>query len=582
MKNNLEIKPKTRCAVYTRKSSEEGLEQEFNSLDAQRLAGENFIASQTHEGWVLNPEQYNDGGFSGGNIERPALQRLFKDIREKKIDCVVVYKIDRLTRSLFDFQKVISLFDEYKVSFVSVTQSFNTSNSMGRLMLNVLLSFAQYEREITSERIRDKIDASKKKGMWMGGTVPLGYDTKDAKLILNETEVQIIKNLFSVFIKTESVNDTARELNRHGFTTKSYISKTGNLIPGKKFNKQNVRRTVENPIYIGKVEHKGKLYDGLHQAIISEEIWDKAKEILNRNNKKEQPNRLFLPNSRLNGAPLLKGLIYCGICGCHMTPTYTKRRNLRYRYYYCTAKAIGNNEDCKVSRVSATEVENVVVNRILKILNRPEFIKSVLAQSAEQLPENVVINSFRQIEKIWDQLFPPEQARIIHLLIKSVEVKPEGLNLKIFKSGISLLTKELNDLAMEDEVKSDEETLTIFLPLDIKRRGGTAMILVPKDVPLEELSKNFDDRMIKTIARAQSWKAMLDQKKVPSLSEVARIEKLSSSYVSRIFDLNFLSPKIIKKIMDGVQPRSLKLQDLISGKIPCLWEEQEQIWGFGG
>ena len=245
MIETLKNKQKIRCAIYTRKSSEEGLEQEFNSLDAQRLAAESYIASQQHEGWVLAPGNYDDGGFSGGNMERPGLKRLFADIKEGKIDCIVVYKIDRLTRSLVDFSKIIELFDENNVSFVSVTQSFNTSNSMGRLMLNVLLSFAQYERELTGERIRDKVEASKKQGMWMGGTPPLGYSCEDKKLQILDEEAKTVRIIYQKFLETGSVTSVAREMNKHGFHTKSWISKTGKLHGGGKFDKKNIQRILE-------------------------------------------------------------------------------------------------------------------------------------------------------------------------------------------------------------------------------------------------------------------------------------------------------------------------------------------------
>jgi DNA invertase Pin-like site-specific DNA recombinase len=437
---DLSNKPKIRCAIYTRKSSEDGLEQDFNSIDAQRLSGENFIASQVSKGWVMIPEYYDDGGFSGGTLERPALKRLFNDIRNKKIDCVVIYKIDRLSRSLFDFQQIIELFDQYKVSFASVTQNFTTDDSVGRLMLNVMLSFAQYERELTGERIRDKIDASKKKGMWMGGTVPLGYDAKERKLTINPEEAKIIAALFDIFIETESVTETARELNRLGFSTKTWISRTGKIQRGKKFNKAAVRRIIENPLYTGKIKHKNKVYDGLHQGIITNEIWQEANNIIKRNHE----TKIISPISRVSAAPLLKGVMNCGICGSKMTPTYTSKKGKRYRYYICSASSKGNNDLCKVGRIPASEAENVVTSQILNILKKPEFIVRAISQSSKNFSENTVIKNFKQIEKVWDELFPVEQARIINLLVKDIEVKPEGFNIRIFKEGINSLSNELS------------------------------------------------------------------------------------------------------------------------------------------
>jgi DNA invertase Pin-like site-specific DNA recombinase len=439
MIDNIRNKQKIRCAIYTRKSCEEGLEQEFNSLDAQRASAENYISSQAHEGWVLVNDYYDDGGFSGGNLERPALQRLFQDIREDKIDCIIVYKIDRLTRSLLDFSKIIQLLDEHNVSFVSVTQSFNTANSMGRLMLNVLLSFAQYERELTSERIKDKLEASCKRGMWMGGNIPLGYDVKDRKLLINEKEAKIVRILFQNFAETASITETARELNNLGFTTKTWISNNGKLHKGKRFNKSNVRRILNNHLYIGKVKHKDKLFDGMHKPIIDEQIWQKTRDLLSTNNK------IQLPSSRVTTAPLLKGIMNCGICGSKMTPTYTTKQGKRYRYYICQSKHKGNNDLCKVGRISASETENLVTDQVLNFLKKPEFIIHTINAKKEDLSENKIINSFKTIDKIWDELFVSEQARIINLLIKQIDIKPEGLNIKIFKEGLHSLSTELTN-----------------------------------------------------------------------------------------------------------------------------------------
>ena len=439
MIDNIRNKQKIRCAIYTRKSCEEGLEQEFNSLDAQRASAENYISSQSHEGWVLINDHYDDGGFSGGNLERPALQRLFQDIREDKIDCIIVYKIDRLTRSLLDFSKIIQLLDEHNVSFVSVTQSFNTANSMGRLMLNVLLSFAQYERELTSERIKDKLEASCKRGMWMGGNIPLGYDAKDRKLLINEKEAKIVRILFQNFAETASITETARELNNLGFSTKTWISNNGKLHKGQRFNKSNVRRILNNHLYIGKVKHKDKLFDGMHKPIIDDQTWQKTRELLSTNNK------IQLPSSRVTTAPLLKGIMNCGICGSKMTPTYTKKQGKRYRYYICQSKHKGNNDLCKVGRVSANETENLVTDQVLNFLKKPEFIIHTINAKKDDLSENKIINSFKTIDKIWDELFPVEQARIINLLIKQIDIKPEGLNIKIFKEGLHSLSTELTN-----------------------------------------------------------------------------------------------------------------------------------------
>lgn len=437
MIETLKNKQKIRCAIYTRKSSEEGLEQEFNSLDAQRLAAESYIASQQHEGWVLAPGNYDDGGFSGGNMERPGLKRLFADIKEGKIDCIVVYKIDRLTRSLVDFSKIIELFDEHNVSFVSVTQSFNTSNSMGRLMLNVLLSFAQYERELTGERIRDKVEASKKQGMWMGGTPPLGYSCEDKKLQILDEEAKTVRIIYQKFLETGSVTSVAREMNKHGFHTKSWISKTGNLHGGGKFDKKNIQRILENPIYAGKIKHKDKVYEGQHKSIIDDKMWQKVQDTFKRT------DRPVGVGVRVSSVPLLKGIMTCGECGGRMIPTYTNKKGKRYRYYICEQKHKGRNDNCSVGRLSAGEIENLVVQHITQILKKPEIIVQTITAAAGKVPEMEVVQALKSIEVVWEELFPIEQARITKLLIKEVVVTKDGLDIRIFKDGLNSLSAEL-------------------------------------------------------------------------------------------------------------------------------------------
>lgn len=437
-------KIKVRCAIYTRKSNEEGLEQAFNSLDAQRMAGESYIASQAHEGWECLPTQYNDGGYSGGNMERPGLQRLFQDIKAGKIDCIVVYKIDRLTRSLLDFSKIIELLDEHKCSFVAVTQSFNTSNSMGRLMLNVLLSFAQYERELTSERIRDKYEASSKLGIWMGGYPPLGYDPKNRELIINAKEAEIVKAIYKSFMETESVSDTVRAMNALGYKTKSWIATNGKVYTGGVFTKRAVLYILQNPIYAGKIVHKKKIYQGQHKPIIMQDLWEKVQTIFTR-----KDTRVIKPISRVSAAPLLKGIFYCGCCGSAMTPTYSMKKNgSRYRYYICSSKKRLANENCTVGSIAAAEVEKAVTDQVLKLLAKPEIIAQVIAinanaNDAERLEDIQIIKALQSTSKLWDELFPIEQVRITHLLIKQVVISEGKLDISIYSDGLNDLGNEL-------------------------------------------------------------------------------------------------------------------------------------------
>lgn len=427
-----------RCAVYTRKSREEGLEQDFNSLHAQRAAAENYIASQENEGWKCSPKIYDDGGFSGGNIERPALENLFKDIRKREIDVIVVYKIDRLTRSLLDFSKIVDFLNQYDVAFVSVTEHFNSATSTGRLMLNMLLSFAQYERELTSERIRDKFAASSARGIWMGGPVPLGYDVKDRKLLINEAEAKTVKHIFHYFLEVHSLSDVARDLNQKGLKTKSWTSQSDRFYPGKKFCKSSIRRILDNPIYAGKIKHKDKVYEGQHEAIISHKVWKETQEYFHNDTK-----QIIKPSTRLSEPPLLLGKFECAVCAKAMTSTYTQKKNKRYRYYVCSGTNQACSEACELRRMPAKEVEQVVIGNILSLLKKPEIIAKTISATKGEIDSQEIISRFKNIQKIWDDLFPVEQSRIINLLVQKIYITNNILDIRIHSEGLSSLNHEI-------------------------------------------------------------------------------------------------------------------------------------------
>ena len=440
-----EIKQKIRCAIYTRKSTDEGLDKDFNSLDAQRASGENYIKSQEGEGWVCLEEYYDDGGYSGGNIDRPALQKLLSDIQENKIDTVVVYKVDRLSRSVTDFAKIMDIFEAHNISFVSTTQSFNTSNSVGKLMLNIVLSFAQYERELVGERTRDKIAASKKKGMWMGGTPPLGYDIGDRKLIVNEEESKVVKDIYDSFLKSQSVTEVARWMNGRGFTMKSWTSRKGNEYGGGKFHKNNIRDILKNPLYMGKVRHKDELYQGQHDGIVSEKIWNKVQEILQL---RERP---MVTSQRISTPALLGGLVRCKACDMKMTSTHTAKSHKRYRYYVCINSNKGS-EDCPIGRLSVAEIEEIVIAKVLEILRKPEImINSIKAGNVEGLTGADIALAFKNLEAVWDELFPAEQSRIINLLIEQVIVSEDGIDIRMFKDGLYSLVNEVKEDGFDEE-----------------------------------------------------------------------------------------------------------------------------------
>ncbi|RLC67213.1 MAG: recombinase family protein [Chloroflexi bacterium] len=350
-----------RCAIYTRKSTEEGLDQDFNSLDAQRESAEAFIASQRNEGWVCLPERYDDGGFTGGNMDRPVMKRLMADVVAGKIDCIVVYKVDRLSRSLLDFARIMKTLEKHHISFVSVTQQFNTTHSMGRLTLNILLSFAQFEREIIAERTRDKMTAARRKGKWVGGAPVLGYDLdpRGGRLVVNEEEAFRVRTIYELYLDHQSLLSTAGELNRRGWTTKRWVTKRGMVRGGKPFDKNKLFRLLTNVVYVGKIHFKGEFYDGEHQAIVEEEVWRNAQALLHRNGR----NGGKLVRNKYGA--LLKGLLYCTPCNAAMVHAMTvKNGTTRYRYYVCSKAQKTGWHSCPTKSVPAAESEGFVVERI--------------------------------------------------------------------------------------------------------------------------------------------------------------------------------------------------------------------------
>ncbi len=373
--------PTLRCAIYTRKSTDEGLDQDFNSLDAQRESGEAYIRSQAHEGWTCRPDHYDDGGFTGGNMERPALRRLLADIEAGKIDCVVVYKVDRLSRSLLDFARMMEVFEKHQVSFVSVTQQFNTATSMGRLVLNVLLSFAQFEREIISERTRDKIAAARRKGKWAGGHPLLGYDIdpRGFKLIVNEDEAVRVRAIFDLYLEHQAMIPVIKELDRRGWLNKRWTTRKGRERGGKPFTKTSLHKLLTNITYIGKIRYKNEIHDGEHDAIVDPAIWQRVQALLQRN------GRTGGALVRNKFGALLKGMLRCVPCGCAMTPTHTtKDGNKRYRYYVCSSAQKRGWHTCPSKSIPAGEIERFVVEQIKCIGQDPALLNETFAEARVQ------------------------------------------------------------------------------------------------------------------------------------------------------------------------------------------------------
>ena len=446
------LKRRQRCAVYTRKSSEEGLEQEYNSIDAQRDAGHAYIASQRAEGWIPVQDDYDDGGFSGGSMDRPALRRLIQDIEAGMVDIVVVYKIDRLTRSLADFSKMVEVFERRGVSFVSVTQQFNTTTSMGRLMLNVLLSFAQFEREVTGERIRDKIAASKRKGMWMGGMPPLGYDVESRRLVPNGQEARLVRQIFQRFVALGSSTKLVRELKLDGATSKTWTTQDGKLRTGKPIDKSLIYKMLINRTYLGEIGHKSQWYQGQHLPLIDQKTWDDVQAILSTH------SRVRGNATRARTPFLLKGLVF-GVDGRALAPWHTtkKKTGRVYRYYVSQRDLKEHAGASGLPRLPAAELESAVLEQLRSLLRSPQMLAEVVPKAIRldpSLDEAQITVGLMRLDEIWDELFPVEQHRIVSLLVEKILVSPTELEVRLRANGIERVLLEPNTNKSEAKVTS--------------------------------------------------------------------------------------------------------------------------------
>jgi len=414
-----------RCAIYTRKSVDDGLDQEFNSLDAQREAGEAYIASQKANGWVCLPERYDDGGFSGGNTSRPALQQLMAECRAGNIDVILVYKIDRLSRSICDFAELTKFFDQYSVSFCSVTQDINTSTSSGRMMLNILMTFAQYEREIIGERIRDKFAASKRKGMWMGGAVPLGYRVQDRKLVVVDEEAETVRHIYRRYLDLQSPKRIAIELNAKGLKTKT----------GRPWNKGNLHHILRNCVYIGKVSHKGETFDGEQQAIVDLDTWETVQRFMDAT-----PTNADLTR-KSDYVSALKGLLYCGHCGGMMTMAATTRKNgRRYSYYKCSRDSRRAISSCPVKQVAATTLEDVVFEQISAVFRTPAMAARLAGLNGTDAGGMADALG----KPFWAAATSVEKRRLVELLIERIQLHEDRMDLELKAEGIMALKEQID------------------------------------------------------------------------------------------------------------------------------------------
>ena len=565
-----------RCAIYTRKSSEEGLEQAFNSLDAQREACAAFILSQKHEGWAVLPTPYDDGGFSGGTMDRPALQRLLDDIRAGKVDVVVVYKIDRLTRSLFDFAKIVEDFYARGVSFVSITQQFNTTTSMGRLTLNVLLSFAQFEREVAGERIRDKIAASKKKGMWMGGLPSLGYDVQNRKLVVNEEEVLTVLHIFRRYVQLRSVRALQAELDAAGIRSKQRILANGTPYGGQKLSRGALYLMLQNRIYRGEITHKGDAYPGEHPALVDRVLWDQVQAILAEN----RVNREV--GSYAKQPSLLAGLAF-DETGERLTPSHAVKKGTRYRYYISRSLIIGTAKDrSKGRRIPAANLESLVITRLRTFLSdQGAMLNAICDEHADGAGQNRLIGRGRQIAKELATFAPDQIRAMLMRLLSRVDIRPDCVEISICRGRLVELLAAQPFEATTQGRKSDKEseqvlTLTVMARL---QRVGREMRMLVEDTDDQTTA---DPGLLRIVARAHEIQERLMQNTDLTVHAVASHERVSANYVYRLLRLPTLSPDIITAIVNGKNPPQLTAKKLmrLTPQIPVDWAEQRKLLGF--
>jgi site-specific DNA recombinase len=541
-----------RCAIYTRKSSEDGLEQEFNSLHAQREACAAYVASQKGEGWTLLPGHYDDGGISGGTLERPALQRLLVDIDEGRVDQVVVYKVDRLTRSLADFAKLVERLDRAGASFVSVTQSFNTATSMGRLTLNVLLSFAQFEREVTAERIRDKIAASKKKGLWMGGNVPLGYEANGRTLKINTEEAETIRLIFDLYLQRGPVRAVKQELDQRGLKTPVRTATTGRKSGGVPFGIGHLHYILSNPVYAGKTRHKDKVYDGQHEAIIDEEIWTRVQQLLEG----KAWNGSVRKRRAKHPSPLVGKLF--DETGDRLTPSHANKQSVRYRYYV-------SNRLLKVPKRQATGGWRLPALELEKSISGAvsDYLRTVTVAGLVEQPSAA---EFAELQERLDQLLTrkADDTDLQQLLqfLEKADIKPGQMAIRLSPEALASALG-----IKEDRIRTDAILFTV--PFRIRRKGVEAKFDTGKETP------DVDIVLLRNVAKARRWFEMLKQGQ--SFAEIAEQEKLSARRIQQLMDHALLAPDITRSIIAGKQPHGLTTEYLQRSEIPEDWAEQRQL-----
>jgi site-specific DNA recombinase len=563
-------KRQIRSAIYTRKSSEEGLEQSFNSLDAQREACEAYVLSQRQEGWRVIETPYDDGGYSGGSMERPALKQLLADIDARKIDVVVVYKVDRLTRSLADFARIVQVFDSRNVSFVSVTQQFNTTSSMGRLTLNVLLSFAQFEREVTGERIRDKIAASKRKGMWMGGRVPLGYDLKDRKLIVNPAEAKQVQEIFRAYLEVGCVRKLRVHLEQRHVLSKVRISSSGQEAGGGSHSRGGLYKLLSNRIYIGEIFHKGNTYPGEHKAIIDRELWESVRAELAENHRARR-NR-----TNASEPSLLSGLIF-DENGCLYTPSHAVKNGKRYRYYVSRKIIHGQpRASTQPSRIPARELEQLVLTELRSFFRSADRVTAIVGQAGENLETTrALVDAAQQFAKALVGDSTSGLREILAGILVRITIQQDSIEVHVSKEGAR--ARLLN----QERVLSPgphEQPIVLTIAMKLKRCGGEMRLIIP-GWATDDQERRPVSSLIKAVSRASDWVRRMEGGEFKHQRDLAKAMKLEPRYINALLRVAFLAPEITEAIIDGRQPPDLTLGSL-KGVLPMSWQQQKKLISF--
>jgi site-specific DNA recombinase len=553
------------CAIYTRKSTEEGLDQAYNTLAAQRDSCAAYIASQKHEGWVAVETHYDDGGFSGGSLQRPALQTLFSDLANERIDIIVVYKIDRLTRSLADFAKLTELFDQHHVSFVAVTQQFNTSTSMGRLTLNVLLSFAQFEREVAGERIRDKIAASKKRGMWMGGRTPLGYDVKEKKLVANPGEAETVRRIFRRYLDLKSVKLLQADLEASGLRSKHHTARDGTLYGGCVIYRGALYALLTNQTYRGLINHRDNSYQGEHDAIVPQDLFQQVQAVLAAQGPGQSAKK------KLASPAILTGMVF-DAAGNRLQPTHSKKNGRKYRYYVSATMIRDAKANSSGLRIPAPDLEKIVVKAIAIHLRDQKWLAGSFDIQSHISAFSKFCEVAAALAKEVDQQATINTSVLDHI-IKRIEVDKKLIKVSIDAEGLrGLLVGLKTELATFAPV---EPTLNITIAGQFLRCGKEVRLVVGDN---KVALPNIDKRLVREIVQARHWFEDLKAGRAKGIADLARKSRCSAAHVSRRISLAFMAPDIVEKIIFGSQPLELTSERIKKAcPLPVSWDEQRAL-----